>query len=349
MKYLKTYNESLRDKMKPKSDEEIFSKLNKLSNVSILQQSLKNEYLKGIQYVLDNNRLNYRFLDLITNSITFITNVEILKYLLENKTIKNYLGKNTVYLIEKYKLGLHQNEIKDFENYIIKELEYTNIENDGNINYKKNDKNVLVYDEDEKEVIIDTQIKTMLYDKYNFSAKMIAFFIKNIIKKIFNLDIKTITYNYDFDENDITYENYNSTYDYIKVSNELKHAYKFETEDNDVYVVNIFNYGKIQGKKSLDGVYTLEFGVKGQKESNAIMNKGRIFKVMNTMKEIIKDFTNEVKPKEIRINPERNYKNDRRRYDIFVRYIQQNLPSEYKLEKSINWLTKEPSIKIIKK
>lgn len=53
MKYLKTYNESLRDKMKPKSNEEILKELDGLSPIDLLFKSAENNYLNGVKKALE--------------------------------------------------------------------------------------------------------------------------------------------------------------------------------------------------------------------------------------------------------------------------------------------------------
>jgi hypothetical protein len=52
MKYLKTYNESLRDLMVPKSEKEILKSLKKLSNTQLLVKSIDNDFIKGIEFAL---------------------------------------------------------------------------------------------------------------------------------------------------------------------------------------------------------------------------------------------------------------------------------------------------------
>ena len=53
MKYLKSYNESLRDKMKPKSDEEILKGLSNLTPNELLFKSTENNFLKGVKKAID--------------------------------------------------------------------------------------------------------------------------------------------------------------------------------------------------------------------------------------------------------------------------------------------------------
>lgn len=61
MKYLKTYNESLRDKMKPKSDEEILKELGNLSPDEMLLQSINYEYINGVKLAIEKGaNINYQ-------------------------------------------------------------------------------------------------------------------------------------------------------------------------------------------------------------------------------------------------------------------------------------------------
>ena len=123
MKYLKTYNESLRDKMKPKSDGDILNSLKNLPDEKILSESLKNNFFAGIKYVLDkdidfNSNLQSFNLNRLFDFLTVIDNKEQIKYVLYNKNLYGFLPKDFIYVVEKYKLGLHQNENKDFEVYL---------------------------------------------------------------------------------------------------------------------------------------------------------------------------------------------------------------------------------------
>jgi tRNA U34 5-carboxymethylaminomethyl modifying enzyme MnmG/GidA len=58
MKFLKTYNESLRDLMTPKSDDEILKSIKGLSNSDLLRKSIKFEFIKGIELALQNELTN---------------------------------------------------------------------------------------------------------------------------------------------------------------------------------------------------------------------------------------------------------------------------------------------------
>jgi hypothetical protein len=150
MKYLRSYNESLRDLMTPKSEEEILKSLKKLDNSDLLRKSIDNEFLKGIelalQHELTKNDINY-----IKNKIFEIKNKEIVKLLL-NK-IRNELNDDQIYIIEKYVFGLHQDKEKDYEIWFKEMLtdleisrstnntEYLIYKKDGEVLYNYNEKN----------------------------------------------------------------------------------------------------------------------------------------------------------------------------------------------------------------
>lgn len=52
MKYLKSFNESLRDKMIPKTEDNIIKSLDELNPNEMLYQSIKNSYIKGIEMAI---------------------------------------------------------------------------------------------------------------------------------------------------------------------------------------------------------------------------------------------------------------------------------------------------------
>jgi hypothetical protein len=197
MKYLKTYNESLRDKMKPKTDEEIFSELANESDIEIFLHSLQNNYLKGIKHILDKKNLNYRYINLIKQHIYSVKNKEIIKYFLSSRTIKKHLKENTIYILEKYKLGLHQNEEKDFEKYIKDILDYDNFNKDeNNILYVKNNDltfTIEIFENIYKHLIID---KNKYYEIINFGINVKEMFLifKTLIKDKLNIEIDYMKY-----------------------------------------------------------------------------------------------------------------------------------------------------------
>jgi hypothetical protein len=193
MKYLKTYNESIRDLMTPKSEEEILNSLKNLSNSELLYKSIKYEFIKGIELALQNeltkNHINY-----IEEQIFYIKNEEIVKLLL-NK-IKAELSEDQIYIIEKYQLGLHQYKQKTYERWfktMLTDLDVTRSRKNSDVLiYKKG--NVVLYEYNEKKGWFDMdhdKIWSVFKSKYHLNFDEIKLITKNMVKK--HLNLKDIT------------------------------------------------------------------------------------------------------------------------------------------------------------
>jgi hypothetical protein len=183
-------NESLRDKMIPKSDEDIWNSLKDLSRKEILEQSLENNYLSGIKYIVENKLVQYEF-KLILNSL-FNLNKDIIDYLINNKLIRKNIGKNDIYLIEKYIFDLHQNEEKDYEKWYkehLQDLETYECK-PNKIFYVKNGTCLYYYDKNYNFFSINyKKIWMILENKYNLSNNQIKIMTKHITKKELNIKI----------------------------------------------------------------------------------------------------------------------------------------------------------------
>jgi hypothetical protein len=92
MKYLISYNESIRDFLKPKSNDQIDKELLELSNYDIIEKSLEYNYLNGLKIVVNNN-LSEVDIDVIINFLNRNTSKEIYEYLLSIDKIKKDLIK----------------------------------------------------------------------------------------------------------------------------------------------------------------------------------------------------------------------------------------------------------------
>lgn len=126
-------------------------------------------------------------------------------------------------------------------------------------------------------------------------------------------------------------------YDYQKSfedDEDVTSFYHFETEDGDKYLVRFFDLYKIHKKESYKDYYQVEFVVNGDYGYKVVMNKGRFYRVMSTVISIIKDFIDEKDPRKLKINPSTNYKKDKRRKNIYIRYIEKLLPDTYKYKKT---------------
>jgi hypothetical protein len=110
--------------------------------------------------------------------------------------------------------------------------------------------------------------------------------------------------------------------------------YKFKTEDNDIYVVRFFDMHEIHKQEKYRDYYQLEFVTNDERGDTVIVNKGRFYKVISTVIGIIKDFVNFKDPRVLKISPSKNFKKDKRRKNIYIRYIERLLPDNYKYKKS---------------
>jgi hypothetical protein len=102
--------------------------------------------------------------------------------------------------------------------------------------------------------------------------------------------------------------------------------YRFTTEDGDNYQVTIYH----DPAERMWNVSFLANQEKGGKFSD-IINKGKLFKVMSTVVNIVKDFINEEDPKEIEIVPTKNDEEDNRRFEMYLQYIKKNAPTNYRI------------------
>jgi hypothetical protein len=189
MKYLKSYNESLRDLMTPKSEEEILKSLKKLNNSDLLKKSIKYEFIKGIESVNFNELTNIDIY-VIQINIYFIKNKDIVRLLLDE--IKDKLSEDQIYIIEKYKLGLHQNEETEYERWFKKMLTDSDISiskyYDNELIYAKNGIVLFIYNKKEGIFDInDDRIWSVFESKYNFNYDEIKLLTKNIVEKHLNL------------------------------------------------------------------------------------------------------------------------------------------------------------------
>lgn len=126
MKHLKSYNESIKDYLKPKSDDVIIKNFKDMKTYDILKMSIEYNMKSGFKYLVDN--------DLICV--------------------------NLKYLIEKYQMGLHQNEpLKGYEKWLLNkftDLEvYRSTINSDILIYKKDDNVLFNYNEKNKNFFIE--------------------------------------------------------------------------------------------------------------------------------------------------------------------------------------------------
>jgi hypothetical protein len=193
MKYLKSYNESLKDLMTPKSEEEILNSLKKLSNSDLLKKSIDNEFIKGVELALQ-NKLKYDDIHLIKYKIFYIKNKEIVRLLLDK--VRNKLTEDQIYIIEKYVFGLHQNDEKEYENWfkeMLTDLEISRSTKDPDVLiYKKN--NIILFNYNEKSGSFNInydKIWLIFEEKYHLNFYEISLLTKCMVEE--HLNLKGIT------------------------------------------------------------------------------------------------------------------------------------------------------------
>jgi hypothetical protein len=189
MKYLRTYYENIRNLMTPKSDDEILKSLKDLDNYDILQKSIDNNFLKGVELALQHELTN-RDIVLIIIKIFYINNKELVRLLLDK--VRNKLTEDQVYILEKYKLGLHQNEEKPYERWFKDQLSDLSVsrskEYSSVLIYKKDDIVLYNYEEKNEDFYIDyNKIWSIFESKYFLKNNEIKLLTKSIVKKYFNL------------------------------------------------------------------------------------------------------------------------------------------------------------------
>ena len=99
--------------------------------------------------------------------------------------------------------------------------------------------------------------------------------------------------------------------------------YKFMTEDRDKYVVNFVkrkDYWIVQ--YSLSG--------RGKKlKHEVVVNKGRNYRVMSTVTQIIKHFISQHHPEKMIMSAAKSKDEDKRRLHMYLRYLEKNITTEY--------------------
>jgi hypothetical protein len=188
---------NLRSLMTPKSEEEILKSLKGLDNSDLLRKSIENEFIKGIEIALQ-HELTKTDIDLIKENLYFINNKEIIKLILDK--VRNELNDDQIYIIEKYKLGLYQNEEKDYEIWFKEQLTDLDISKStkysGILIYKKDNVALYNYNEENGYFWIDYgKIWTVFDSKYHLKENEIRMLTKGMVEEHFNLiGITTKTY-----------------------------------------------------------------------------------------------------------------------------------------------------------
>lgn len=171
MKYLKSYNESLKNILKPKSYEQILSKLINLSPNIILQKSIEHNFLDGFKYLIDNNLVD----------------------------------ETTKYLLEKYKFGLHQDVMKDYEKWFLEQLNNLDIYKSKNykntIIYKKRNNTIFNYDNEYYIFYYSENIYLLFESKFKFNYSLQKILINGMVEKYLKIKSNITVYSQNLCEN----------------------------------------------------------------------------------------------------------------------------------------------------
>jgi hypothetical protein len=196
MKHLKTYNESIKDFLKPKSNEQTDKELSILSNKEIIEKSFKNNYINGLKIAVDNGLSNID-IKLIIDKLCYNTPKQIFEYLLSVKEIREKINENEIYIIDKYIFGLHQDKMIECEKWFLEQL------TDLNIYRSKNDKDILIYEKEENILFKYNEKLNIFYYNYNkiysifkttfnLNYLYVNLIIINMVKKYFKIIVDTI-------------------------------------------------------------------------------------------------------------------------------------------------------------
>jgi hypothetical protein len=101
-------------------------------------------------------------------------------------------------------------------------------------------------------------------------------------------------------------------------------TYIFTTEDRDDYRVNFSQIFK-ENEEDDTNIWELNFKIKNS-DFSEVSNRGRIFKVMSTITNIVKQFAAVYDPKEIIIS---NIGDDLKRYELYSKFLEKNKNSKY--------------------
>lgn len=194
MKYIQTYNEKLSDKLVPPTDEEILFKMKDKSSLEILYDSISNQYAKGVELALKDTSIIFsRYNWIYILILKMVTNKDVIKILLDNNDIKSLFSETQIYLFEKYLLGKHNYEIKNYEKYLIELLltleKFTNNLNNVTTYYDNNGDAIFFMKEnsDYNFITLDENLVHKL-SKYVYSFDDMSLLCRFIFSDYYKLD-----------------------------------------------------------------------------------------------------------------------------------------------------------------
>ena len=99
-------------------------------------------------------------------------------------------------------------------------------------------------------------------------------------------------------------------------------SYKFQTEDRDKYIIQFIRKNNF---------WVIQFSLTGKKNFNheQVVNKGRNFRVMATVVNVIKIFVEWKHPDKMFMVASKSKEEDKRRLHMYMRYLEKNITSDY--------------------
>jgi len=99
-------------------------------------------------------------------------------------------------------------------------------------------------------------------------------------------------------------------------------SYKFKTEDRDKYIIQFIRKNNF---------WVIQFSLTGKKNFNheQVVNKGRNFRVMATVVNVIKIFVEWKHPDKMFMVASKSKEEDKRRLHMYMRYLEKNITSDY--------------------
>ncbi len=133
IRYNDFLNESVRDLMKGKSDEEIKKSLDELKPIDKLNKSIENDYFDGIKSALKDLPKSYTFRKILIRLID-IDKIEVLKYIINNAKISTSDMKDILWFANNKKKITNNNKYDEIIN-LLKTKNLDNIYGKKNTNY----------------------------------------------------------------------------------------------------------------------------------------------------------------------------------------------------------------------
>jgi len=105
--------------------------------------------------------------------------------------------------------------------------------------------------------------------------------------------------------------------------------YDFQTESGLIYIVTV-NKKLVKGNKGPIASISFEASEDDWEKTthSDTFTRGEMYRVMSTIMEITKDYiTNNPNLQTLKINPVKNYENDKRRKNLYLAYLKKNTPA----------------------